>query len=55
MDLYGNWGMGLDSAVNYIDKVWKQFFAKWRYVIKGPRFQMSHHGAARYAIVHSYI
>ena len=25
MDLYGNWGTGLDSAVNYADTVWNTF------------------------------
>ena len=26
MDLYGNWGLGLDAMVNYADTVWKTFF-----------------------------
>ena len=42
MDLYGNWGVGLDSAVNDNDAGTEtQLLAKWLEVIKGPRYQMS--------------
>ena len=52
MDLYGNWWVGLDSAVNYADRVWKRIC--WLNGLRSSRVQgiiwaSNHCAAVRYA------
>ena len=39
MDVYGNWGVGLDSAVNSAYTVWNNYF--WLNGYKSPNSKVS--------------